>query len=233
MRNSKDIFVVAQNQMANQIEGILKCAEYRCTTTTDVSKAVDLLENQYRLVILDLDLPKSLTRMLMSTIYAYYFKTRVLLITHNAGILPEMDFPRFYFQGFIIAPINPEELISRIKFQLFEYKSERILNYGNTTLNLGAARLSTDRCAVDISRYEQELSQILFENKNNLVTKDMILNRVSYLEFGGNLRSVDIRICKLRKKLRMIHSNLSIITKRNLGYYLIIDKQSHSERSHL
>lgn len=233
MRNSKDVLVVAQNQMANQIEGILKSAEYGSTITVDIYEAMDLLENQYRLVILDLDLPKSLTRMLMSTIYAYYFKTRVLLIAHNAGILPEMNFPRFYFQDFIITPINSEELISRIKFQLFEHKSERILNYGNTTLNLGAAQLSTDRCSIDISRYEQELSHILFENKNNLVTKDMILNRVSCLEFGGNLRSVDIRICKLRKKLRMIHSNLSIITKRNLGYYLIVDKQPHPERSHL
>lgn len=233
MRNSKDILVVVQNQMVNQVENALKCVNHKCTITTDVSVAVDLLENHYRLVILDLELPKSLTRMIISTIYAYYFKTRVLLIAHNVGSLQEMDFPRFYFQDFIIAPINPEELTSRIEFQLFEYKSERTLNYGNTILNLGVAQLSTDRCSIDISRYEQELSQILFENRNNLVTKDMILNRVSCLEFGGNLRSVDIRICKLRKKLRMIHSNLSIITKRNLGYYLIIDEQTSLERSYL
>lgn len=139
-------------------------------------------------------------------------------------MLLEMDLPKSYFQDFIIEPINPEELISRIRFQLFECKSERILNYGNTILNLGAAQMSTEKRRVDLSRYEQELARVLFENRNNLVSRETILSRVSHLDSVGTLRSVDIRICVLRKKLRSIHSNLSIVSKRNLGYCLIFDE---------
>lgn len=220
MRNSKDIFVVAQNQIANQIEGILKCAEYRCTITTDISKAVDLLEDNYRLVVLDLEFPETFCRMFLRTIYSYYSKTRVLTFCNDAETMLEMDLPKFYFQDFIVGPIHPDELICRIRFQLYEYTLERTLAYGNTILDLGASKMITNRRSVDLSRYEHELAKILFENRNNLVTREMILNRISYLGAGGNLRSVDIRICVLRKKLCIIHSNLSIVTKRKLGYYL-------------
>lgn len=224
MRNSKDILVVTQNRIAVQMDEMLQCSESEYTITSDIAVALDLLEEKYRLVVLDLELSQVLCREFLRAIYSYYYQTRVLIICRDAGSLLEMDLPKSYFQDFITEPINPEELISRIKFQLFECKSERTLNCGNTILNLGAAQMSTEKRTVDLSRYEQELARVLFENRNNLVSRETILSRVSHLDSVGTLRSVDIRICVLRKKLRSIHSNLSIVSKRNLGYSLIFDE---------
>jgi DNA-binding response OmpR family regulator len=91
-----------------------------------------------------------------------------------------------------------------------------ILSSNSLTLNYQTFEVLEDGESINLTPYEFGILKILLMNKNQIITRDKILNSVwGYLYEVGE-RTVDIQISKLRRKLKKNKDR--IVSIRGYGY---------------
>ena len=117
-----------------------------------------------------------------------------------------------------------EELIVRIHNLLGRTKLQQtteILNLGDFKFNFPKQLLKyKDGSEVQLTHREAHLLFHLIKNKNKVLDRSLILNKLWGNDDFFNARSMDVFITKLRKKLSP-DENLKIINVRGFGYKLI------------
>ena len=121
-------------------------------------------------------------------------------------------------------PFSMEELIVRIHNLLGRTKLQQtteILEIGDFLFNFPKQILEyKDGAEIQLTRREAHLLFHLIKNKNNILDRSLILNKLWGNDDFFNARSMDVFITKLRKKLSLDES-LKIINVRGFGYKLI------------
>jgi len=121
-------------------------------------------------------------------------------------------------------PFSMEELIVRINNLLNRTKDQKqseILNISSYTFNFPKQTLQfKDEEKVSLTHREAHLLFHLIKNKNQVLDRSLILNKLWGNDDFFNARSMDVFITKLRKKLKR-DSNVEIINVRGYGYKLI------------
>ncbi|RKE91935.1 response regulator transcription factor [Ichthyenterobacterium magnum] len=121
-------------------------------------------------------------------------------------------------------PFSIEELIVRIhnllnrtKFQ----KTSEVLQFGNFTFDFPKQILQyKDDSCMQLTHREAHLLFHLIKNKNQVLDRSVILNKLWGNDDFFSARSMDVFITKLRKKLKA-DENIQIINVRGFGYKLI------------
>lgn len=75
-----------------------------------------------------------------------------------------------------------------------------------------------------LTEKEYELLKYLLINKEQIVTKEQIYNRIWGLDSEAGIGIVELYVHYLRKKLSLWHADQYIQTVRGLGYILRINK---------
>ena len=120
-------------------------------------------------------------------------------------------------------PFSMEELIVRIQSLLnrIELKTNvDNIKIGDYTFNFTKQTLNYFNTFETLTHREAQLLFYLFENKNEVLDRSFILNKLWGSDDFFNARSMDVFISKLRKKLQK-DSNVQIINIRGYGYKLI------------
>lgn len=121
-------------------------------------------------------------------------------------------------------PFSMEELIVRINNLLNrtkEQKQSEIIQVSHFTFNFPKQTLQfKDEEKVSLTHREAHLLFHLIKNKNQVLDRSLILNKLWGNDDFFNARSMDVFITKLRKKLKK-DSNIEIINVRGYGYKLI------------
>ena len=122
---------------------------------------------------------------------------------------------------YIAKPFGMTELVARIKALLRRTASEN--NPKATIYENGDIRLSVDKhtvtvgdIKVNLTLKEFELLLMLMENREKVLTRDRILNKIWGYDFDGENRTVDVHIRTLRKKLGKAGDIIE--TVRGIGY---------------
>jgi len=122
-------------------------------------------------------------------------------------------------------PFSMEELIVRIHNLLQRsapQKTADIMSIGDYTFNFPKQELVyKDETAEMLTHREAHLLFNLIKNKNELLDRSVILNKLWGTDDFFSARSMDVFISKLRKKLSK-DSSLQIINVRGFGYKLIV-----------
>jgi DNA-binding response OmpR family regulator len=74
--------------------------------------------------------------------------------------------------------------------------------------------------AIEISGKELDLLEILLVNKNQIVNKEMLLNKIWGFDSDAEYNNVEVYVSFLRRKLNLIKSNVKIKAVRGIGYKL-------------
>ena len=82
-----------------------------------------------------------------------------------------------------------------------------------------AVAVSVDGAAIRLTRREFELLQYLVQNKNRVVSRDRLLERVWGYERLVETRSVDVHVGRLRSKLRTAANQIETVV--GLGYRFV------------
>lgn len=120
---------------------------------------------------------------------------------------------------YLVKPFGMMELVSRVKALLRRTKktisSER-LSCGTLLLDKEMHRVTVDNREVVLTYKEFELLEYLLENKNIVLTREHILNRIWEYTAAVETRTLDVHIRSLRQKLGA--SGDCIETVRGVGY---------------
>ena len=121
-------------------------------------------------------------------------------------------------------PFSMEELIVRINNllqRLNKSKTSEIINIGNYIFNFPKQLLQfRDDELIQLTHREAHLLFHLVKNKNHVLDRSLILNKLWGNDDFFSARSMDVFITKLRRKLNKDNS-IQILNVRGYGYKLI------------
>ena len=125
-------------------------------------------------------------------------------------------------------PFSIEELIVRINARLTkntnssDEKLPTELIVGKYTFNTVKQTLTTDGFSKVLTHRECELLKLLVANKNDVLERKIVLDKIWGDDSFFNARSMDVFITKLRKYL-VLDTDIQIINVRGVGYKLICE----------
>ena len=129
---------------------------------------------------------------------------------------------------YITKPFHIEELLARVNVQLRKNNNRKITEYiefGDLKLNLKKSNLlyTTTNENIVISCKEFLLLEYFMNNTNIIISKDKIYDKVWGLENSVESNNLEAYLSFIRKKLKIIGSNVSIKAIRGLGYKMEIN----------
>lgn len=172
-------------------------------------------------VLLDLNLPDIDGASLLSEFKAEKGKSQIIILTADNDPLSIAKHLKNGADDYICKPFTSDELLARIQARLRDQKDgESVFTAGDVTLDLELLEVKKENKVIELTQTEFELLRYLMENKNKVLTREMILSRVWSSDPDIETRVVDVYIGYLRKKLDGKSKQKLIQSKRGYGYFI-------------
>jgi len=131
---------------------------------------------------------------------------------------------------YLTKPFDKRELLACISALLRRQGQEvNSLSFGDLSLELDSKDLSSGAHSLKLSKKEFELMRMLLQGKNQILSKEQILQKVWGYDSDAVENHVEVYVGFLRKKLRLLESTVSIQSRRGLGYFLAEQEESKKE----
>jgi two-component system cell cycle response regulator CtrA len=176
----------------------------------------------YDLVLMDLDLPDMQGHEAIRLARAAGFAIPSIILAESAAPLIKIKALDQGADDFITTPCHPEELLARLRAVV-----RRSQGHASSTLRLGPVELSLDRREVwvsglkmSISRREFDVLELLFLKQGVILNKNAFLNHLYTGMEEPEMKTIDVIICRLRKKLADAGAPNLVQTVWGCGYIL-------------
>ena len=122
---------------------------------------------------------------------------------------------------YIAKPFAIEELLARIEVVFRrENNYNNILKFKDITIDTKARIVKRDNEEISLTNKEYELLIILIENKDNVVTREELLDKIWGFDYEPETNVTDVYIRHLRTKLNSENKEEYIQTIRSVGYVM-------------
>ncbi len=181
---------------------------------------------KYNLILLDVMLPKISGFEICKQTRAKGIMTPIILITAKGEEIDKVLGLELGADDYVTKPFSVRELLARIKAVLrrgvAEVENEDEAVIGRLHVNFKTYTAIVAGSQVQMSHKEYEILKYLWQNKNNTVSRDSLLNDIWGYEESPTTRTVDNFILKLRQKVEIDPNHPKIIlTVHGIGYKLI------------
>lgn len=176
----------------------------------------------YDLILLDVMLPKLDGFAVVRQMRSEKLAAPVLMLTARSAVGDKVAGLNAGADDYLTKPFDPEELLARVHAmtrRVGEVVLDK-LSYGDLVLWLNTAQLTRDGESVQLSRKEFEVFKLLMSSPQNTITKDVFISRVWGLDSDATDNNVEAYISFLRKKLKYLHSAVTICNVQRIGYHL-------------
>lgn len=108
---------------------------------------------------------------------------------------------------YVVKPFDPREVAARVRAHLrkgkpaAETSAEGVLESGDLTLDIKSYEVLVRGTPVTLAPKEIQLLHFLMVNKNMVLTRDQLLEKVWGYDYVGETRTVDMHVKKIREKL--------------------------------
>jgi len=210
----------------------LKKEGYEVIVAGDGTAAIDLARsNKPDLIILDVMLP-GLDGFEVCRILRQESNTPVLMLTARDDEIDRVVGLEVGADDYLAKPFSMRELIARVKALLRRVRlireevgtaaqeaQTRLLTFGNLTIDIIRREVKLDDAVLSLKPKEYELLTFMGQHRGQVLTRQLILERVWGWDFVGDSRTVDVHIRWLREKIETIPENPErIVTVRGAGY---------------
>lgn len=150
----------------------------------------------------------------------------VIMLTARDAVMDKVSGLDAGADDYITKPFAIEELLARIRTALkkrtiIEKKQNLdILTYKLLSLNKGRHEVTYDGNVVELTHREFNLLQVLLENKNIVLTRDVLMEKVCGYDYIGETNVIDVYIRYLRTKIDDKFKTKIISTVRGVGYVI-------------
>jgi DNA-binding response OmpR family regulator len=146
----------------------------------------------------------------------------VIMLTARDAVMDKVSGLDMGADDYITKPFAIEELLARIR--LVMRKAEASASHGEE-LTFGPVKLSVSRhevtCEgkpVELTGKEFALLEVLLRNKNVVMSRDSLMERVWGYDYVGETNVVDVYVRYLRSKIDDVYGIHMIRTVRGVGY---------------
>jgi DNA-binding response OmpR family regulator len=148
----------------------------------------------------------------------------IIMLTARTGEADRVSGLDLGADDYITKPFSLRELAARVRAVLRRRSSEKktgtaIYQGKYLTADFDAVLVSVEGVAVRLTRREFELLRCLVENRNRVLSRDRLLERVWGYEQFIETRSVDVHVGRLRSKLGPAGPQIETVV--GLGYRFV------------
>ena len=211
--------------LADLIKERLEKEKYSVDISIDGEEGLyNALSNIYDLIILDVMLPKVDGFTILKKIRENDITSKVIMLTAKSMIEDKLKGLNNGANDYLTKPFHMEELVARVNI-LLRNENNLIKDYievGDLCLNLKTSSLICTKTneRIDIVCKEFQLLEYLMNNKNQIISKEQIYDKVWGIDNEIESNNLEAYLSFIRKKLKIIGSNVNIKSVRGLGYIL-------------
>ena len=224
MEKTKILIVDDEKHIAELISLYLTKEGFETREVYDGRKAMDEFYSfKPELVLLDLMLPGVDGYQICTTIRKNS-DVPIIMLTARSDTFDKVLGLEMGADDYIVKPFEPKEMVARVKAVLRRYeKSEtkedgKTVSFDNLKISLNDYTVIYHGESLSFPPKELELLYFLAENKNQVFTREQLLDKIWGYEYVGDSRTVDVHIKRIREKLNKGDENWSIKTVHGVGY---------------
>ena len=197
------------------------------------------LEQKPDLMLLDIMLPK-LDGLSVCKRVKNYLNIPILMLTAKDAEIDKIVGLELGADDYITKPFSVRELMARVKANLRKNeitanikneevqgmestpaKNESVIKVNDLELDLDRFEVKVRGEIIDLTLREFEVLKFLAAQPGQVITREVLLEKVWGYEYYGDIRTVDVTVRRIREKIEKDTSSPKIlITKRGVGYYI-------------
>lgn len=206
--------------IGNVLEEILHQEGYATLRAYSGTEALYLLsQNQTDLILLDLMMPGLAGEKVLPHIQ----DIPVIVLSAKVDIQDKVSLLLGGAADYVTKPFDTKELLARIAVQLrhaAKSHGTRLLRCGDLTLDDAAMSVSVCDIPISLTRTEYAILKLLMQNPSQVLSKGVLLDRISLDTPDCTERSLKQHISNLRKKLQEAGGRDYIETVWGIGFKL-------------
>ena len=214
------LIVEDESSISDFVKGELEYEGYEVCIKEDGRDGwEEALNNEYDLVILDIMLP-SMNGFEICRRIKRVKATPVIMLSAKSSVIDKVNGLKLGADDYISKPFAIEELLARIEvvFRRESNPKDSIFKFKDITIDTKSRIVKRNNEEINLTNKEYELLMILIENKDEVVTRDELLERIWGYDTETNVTDVYIR--HLRSKLNNENKEEYIQTVRSIGYIM-------------
>lgn len=219
---NKKIYIVEDDESIRELESYALINSNFSVKAFESSKGLyTALESELpALIVLDIMLPGedglSVLQKIRST--TIYKQIPVILVTAKTSEIDAVKGLDAGADDYITKPFGVMEFVSRVKAVLRRVQQSpvTVLVYKNIEIDEKKHTVFVNNRDVELTYKEYEMLKLLIINKDIVLTREKIMEKIWGYDFEQGNRTVDVHIQSLRKKLG--DAGECIKTIRNVGY---------------
>lgn len=216
-----------EQALLQAIAGVLTDEGYQVDTAERGDDGLLLAQRGiYDLLVLDIMMPGMDGLTLVKTLRAKGIMTPVLFLTAKDSVQARVEGLDAGADDYLVKPFATEELTARARALLRRHGktgAEGEMAYGPIALKINEYDGFVDDEPMKLTTKEYELLKYFLQNREQILTRQQIFDRVWGIDSDANYGVVDLYVHYLRKKLGQYESFIRTI--RNVGYILKKDER--------
>ncbi|HTX78665.1 MAG TPA: response regulator transcription factor [Longilinea sp.] len=217
------ILIVEDNEaIVKVLQRTLIYEGYKVDTALDGETGLELAENNHPdLVVLDLMLP-GIDGLEVCQRLRAKGNVPILMLTAKDTIQDRVLGLDAGADDYVVKPFELEELMARIRALLRRTQTDRatMLTFEDLTLDTSTRQAFRNERTIDLTAKEYDLLELFLRHPHQVLTRELIFDRVWGYDFGGESNVLDVYIRYLRQKLEDKGEARLIHTVRGVGYVL-------------
>ena len=218
------LIIEDEYSLADAVAETLKNEKFNvCIKTNGEDGEDEALTENYDLILLDVMLPKKNGFDILRYLRQEKVKTPIIMLTAKSEMDDKLNGLEHGADDYITKPFSMRELMARIKAVLKRTNNidnTDLLEFEDLYLDLKNAKLKSHNNEIQISGKELELLEQLLLNKNQILSRDNLLERIWGYDSDAEYNNVEVYITFIRRKLKLIDSKVNIKAVRGVGYKL-------------
>lgn len=196
----------------------------------EVGKAYDgrqgleeALSGKYDLILLDVMLP-ALNGLEVLRRLRKESSVPVIMLTARDAVMDKVSGLDAGADDYITKPFAIEELLARVRVALKKHtdhvQQTHRLTVCGVTMDTDRHEVTCSGEPIELTNREYELIHVLMENKNIVMDREKLMNRVCGYDYIGETNIIDVYVRHIRSKIDDVYGIRFIQTVRGVGYVI-------------
>ncbi|MCM3388341.1 response regulator transcription factor [Ureibacillus chungkukjangi] len=180
-------------------------------------------QNIFDVIILDIMLPSMNGYEVLQSLRKQNIMTPVIMLTAKDGIDDKIQGFKVGADDYLVKPFHREELLLRLEAMVRRsggLLKENVITFKELKLNIKNKTAEINGEMLKLNGKQFDLLEYLLNNKNAILTKEQIFDRIWGFESDTSTTVVEVYASNLRKNLKKYGYDQYIKTFRGLGYML-------------
>lgn len=218
------LIIEDDKKVSDTLSKLLTQHKHSYDLAEDGESGLDLaMSGNHNLILLDLMLPQRGGIDILRTIRSNGLHTPVIVVSAKNELADKVAALDAGADDYLTKPFYGDELMARIRAISRRgpvLSDDRLLTFGDLTLDLSTYRLSCQKNSTRLGLKELNITELLMRGGKRICSKEELLVKVWGYDTDAEYNNVEVFISNLRKKLRTLGSTVNIATVRGVGYHL-------------